>query len=144
MELWGRRWVERQSLGKLKDDFFFSSLFPHHISTKNNFTRQPEQRLSFGSIFKPAYSGDGIGHCFHVKHLEMNEFWQWHGWSVRLICGLINMINQCQESDQFRLNDTQERMHASICIPSTRLFLRALIQTKCQICPFFFFLLDNR
>lgn len=67
--------MERQSLGKLKDDFFFF-LFPQHISAEcHNFTQQPEQRLSFGSIFKSAYSADGISHCFHVKHLEMNEFW---------------------------------------------------------------------
>lgn len=94
--------VKRQSLEKLKEDLFFSS-FPRHIyTTCPNFTQQPEPEW-FGSIFESVYSGYGISQCTHIKHLEMNEFWLWHGWSVRLIWGLITTINQCQESDQSRL-----------------------------------------
>jgi len=105
-ELWGRGWVEwqsqRQEPWKMERWLLFLFLITSPTECFN-FTQQPEQKLSFGRIFKPANSAGWIRHCFHVKHLEINEFWLRHGRSMRLIWDIINKVNQCQQSDQFRL-----------------------------------------
>lgn len=118
---------------KMKRWYFrFSS--PHFHTECLNFTQQPEGKLSFGPVFKSAYSGDGISSCFHVKHLEMNEFMAvtWRECEIKLRLNKQDM-NQCQESNHFRLGVTRERMHASMCMLSTCLCLWAHIQTNCQI-----------
>ena len=116
-ELWGQEVSEAtakdSSLGKWKDDcwsFFFFSL-PHHIPSSSVLISLSSQRRKFqsGTSSNLRTPETEWAIVFTSKHLEINEFRLWHGWSVRLIPGIINKMNQCQESDQLGRNVTQER-----------------------------------
>lgn len=64
----------------------------------------------------------------------MNEFWPWYRWCLRLIWGIINKMNHCQESDQFRHH--RRGCNISRWTPDTCLCLWADVRIKLQSCLF--------